>query len=104
MNKPPKKEPCGSRIETEIHNLWMVKTHLDVFLEMYCDSPRPMTEDQVWNYVAGIGNVLELQMEKLFDVYKQEFQLDEYATDEQKAYRELILSKLYKAKKRKSRK
>jgi len=57
-----------------------------------------MSEDEVWNYVSGIANVFDLHMEKLFDVYKQEFQLDEYATPEQIAYREKFLAEIFKKK------
>lgn len=100
---PHKKEPCSSRLETEIYNVWTTKDNIDVFLEMYCDSPKLMTEDQVWNYVAGIGNIFDLHMEKLFDIFKQEFQLDEYATPQQKAYREEFFDKVFKRKKGKKK-
>lgn len=81
----------------------MTKHSLDVFLQMYCDSPKVMNEDQVWNYVAGIANVFDLHMEKLYDVFKQEFQLDEYATPQQVAYREKFFAEVFKKKKGKKK-
>ena len=77
----------------------MTKNNLDVFLQAYADRPRIMSEDEVYNYVFGIANVFDLHMEKLFDVFKQEFQLDEYATPMQKEYRAEVLGNLFGKKK-----
>jgi hypothetical protein len=51
---------------------------LDVFLEQYYDRGTPMTEDEVYNYVFGIRNVLELRAEKLYDVHCKTFKIDHY--------------------------
>jgi hypothetical protein len=58
-----------------------------------------MTEDQVINGLLAISNAFELYWERLFDTYKQVWELDEYASEEAKAYREKLLKKIKKANK-----
>jgi len=65
------------------------------------DHPEVMTEDEMANQLIAVEYTLDLYCEKLFDEYKKIAQLDEYATDEAKAYREEMLKKIYKKKKKK---
>ena len=88
-------------LETHIHNLWAVKQQVSTLLWRYMDHPEVMTEDQMANQLIAIEHTLDLYCEKLFDEYKKIAQLDEYATDEAKAYREAMLNKIYKKKKKK---
>jgi hypothetical protein len=74
-------------LENAITNVWAVKEDLNLFLWRYLDHPQAMTEDEVWNMVAGISNVLDLRCEKLWDTYCKKFELDHYASEEKKAYR-----------------
>jgi hypothetical protein len=69
-------------LEEDILSLWSIKEDIDTFLKVYCDHPHPMSEDQVYNYLYSIGNVLDLRMERLWDTFSQCFELDEYASDE----------------------
>jgi uncharacterized LabA/DUF88 family protein len=69
-------------LEEDILKLWNIKEDLETFLQMYCDNPQPMTEDQVYNYLHSISNVLDLRMERLWDTFCQCFELDEYANEE----------------------
>jgi len=89
----------ASRLESDIHNLWTVKELIDVLIWRYGDHPDPLTEDQVINGLLAISNAFELHWERLFDTYKQVWELDEYAPEEAKAYREKLLKKIKKAKK-----
>ena len=77
----------GTDLEDAITNVWAVKDDLDLFLWRYIDHPTVMSEDEVWNMVAGIASVLDLRCEKLWDTYCKEFELDHYATEEKLAYR-----------------
>jgi hypothetical protein len=72
-------------LEQDITRVWSIKTDIDLFLWRYLDHPEPMTEDEVWNMVSGIGNTLELYCSKLWDDYCKKFELDDYASDEKKA-------------------
>lgn len=74
-------------LEDAITSVWAVKEDLDLFLWRYMDHPAAMTEDEVWNMVAGISSVLDLRCEKLWDTYCRKFELDQYATSEALAYR-----------------
>jgi hypothetical protein len=65
-------------LEDDIQAVWTTKEDILTFLTMYADRPQHMTEDDVYNYLFGIANVLDLRMQKLWDTYKQHFKLDEY--------------------------
>lgn len=79
-------------LEDAITSVWAVKEDLDLFLWRYMDHPAAMTEDDVWNMVAGISQVLDLRCEKLWDTYCKKFELDHYASEEKKAYRRAWLT------------
>lgn len=79
-------------LEDAITSVWAVKEDLELFLWRYADHPTAMTEDDVWNMVSGIANVLDLRCEKLWDTYCKKFQLDAYATEEALAYRKVWLT------------
>lgn len=87
-------------LETHIHNLWTVKEQVRTLLWRYLDHPEQMSEDEMANHLIAIEYTLDLYCEKIFDEYKQIAQLDEYATEEAKAYREKLLKKMYKKKKK----
>lgn len=87
-------------LETHIHNLWSVKEQVRTLLWRYMDHPEVMTEDDMANQLIAIEYTLDLYCEKIFDEYKQIAQLDEYATEEAKAYREKLFKKIYKKKKK----
>lgn len=74
-------------LEDDITSVWAVKEDLDLFLWRYADHPAAMTEDEIWNMVSGISQVLDLRCEKLWDTYCKKFELDAYATEEALAYR-----------------
>lgn len=82
--------------EYRIHQIWGIKEHVDLLMWRYADHPELMTEDQVINQLMAISNTLDLFCEKLFDEYKQHFELDEYASEEVKARREELFSKVFK--------
>lgn len=87
-------------LEPHIHNLWMVKEQVRTLLWRYMDHPEVMTEDDMANQLIALEFTLDLYCEKLFDEFKKIAQLDEYATEEAKAYRAKMLKKLDKKKKR----
>jgi hypothetical protein len=91
-------------LETVIHQAWQTSEDIDLFIQQYYDGPRPMTEDEVFNVVHGIKLLNDMRMEKLFDMYRRIFELDEYASDEVKAYREKVLSNLLPTKKKRKQK
>jgi len=86
-------------LEPHIHNLWTVKEQVRTLLWRYMDHPEVMTEDDMANQLIALEFTLDLYCEKLFDEFKKIAQLDEYATEEAKAYRAKMLKKLNKKKK-----
>ena len=81
-----------TEIEEGINAVWGVKDVINTFLWRYMDHPRPMTEDEVWNHLYSIECLLDLHCEKLMDTYCKVYELNEYASDEAKAYREKLLN------------
>jgi hypothetical protein len=84
-------------LEDDIARFYVIKDHVKLLTEQYIDSPRYMTQDEMWNQLAAIDSMLELYIEKAMDTYCQVFELNEYATPEQKAYREQFLSTFNKS-------
>jgi hypothetical protein len=76
-----------TEIEDGISAVWGLTDMLRTFLWRYCDHPKPMTEDEVYNHVYAIECLLDLHCEKLMDTYCKVYELNEYASDEVKAYR-----------------
>jgi len=86
-----------SHLEDDISRFYVIKDHVKLLTEQYIDSPRYMTQDEMWNQLAAIDSMLELYIEKAMDTYCQVFQLNEYATPEQKAYREEFIKNFNKS-------
>ena len=83
----------GIDLEEDIQNVWSVKEDIELLIWRYVDHPKHMTEDEVWNHLAGIAGRLDLYCEKLWDTYCKKFELDDYATPEKMAYRNAMLNK-----------
>jgi hypothetical protein len=87
-------------IESEIHFLYAIKDQLEALIWRYMDHPEPLSEDEMCNSLMAIQNHFELRWEKLFDTYKQVYQLDEYAPPEVIAAREKEFAKIFKKRKK----
>jgi len=77
-------------LEQDLLSLNSTTDDLDNFLQMYYDAPTKMTEDDIYNYVFGIRNVLKLRFEKAWDTYLQHFELDAYAKNNIAGYAPVI--------------
>jgi len=55
-----------------------VQHDLRLLQEAITDWPEYPTEDELCNYIMGIEYVTKLRQAKLWDVFKREFELDEY--------------------------
>jgi hypothetical protein len=74
-------------LEEAISNVWAVKEDIELLIWRFVDHPERMTEDEIWNHLAGIVSNFDLKCEKLWDTYCKKFELDHYASEERKAYR-----------------
>jgi hypothetical protein len=81
-----------TKIEDGIMDVWGVKDLVDTLIWRYIDHPKHMTEDEMWNHLEAISTLLNLHCEKLMDTYCQVYELNEYASDEVKEYREKVLA------------
>lgn len=68
-------------LEDAIYLAWRTSDDLDMFYHHHGDHPVPMTEDEVSNMIYAVKQLHDMRMEKLFDVFKREFKMDEYTTD-----------------------
>ena len=84
-------------LEDAISSVWAVKEDIELLIWRFIDHPVHMTEDEVWNHLAGLASVLDLRCEKLWDSYCKKFQLDAYATPEALAYRAEFLKGIREA-------
>lgn len=58
-------------LEQEILRVWGIKEDLEILLHKYIDSPRPMTEDEVSNYLSALVHILDLRCQKSFDTFEK---------------------------------
>jgi hypothetical protein len=81
MKKVSQENPFGktaSDIDEAIMQVWATTEDLGMLITKYVDAPEKMTEDEVWNAMEGVKQMLDLRCWHLRDVYKKYFQLDEY--------------------------
>ena len=65
-------------VENGIQSIRNTIDDIDAFIDMYVDSPKVLTEDEVWNYLEGIKSVLTLRVEQLWNAHIQREHLDGY--------------------------
>lgn len=58
-------------LEQAILASWSTKEDIDLFLEQYMDGPRPMTEDEVANYMLGLSAIHNARMERVWAIFEQ---------------------------------
>lgn len=66
-------------LEQKIMQIWNTKEDLMLLFKAYGDFPEEMTEDDVLNAILGIASIHELRCQDLFNAYKRQFKLDEWA-------------------------
>ena len=74
-------------LEDDIMKCWNVTEDLDIVLERVCDSPKfkdmpPELADKIANLMIGLKELYDMRFERLFDTYKQAYNLDEYRKQE----------------------
>lgn len=67
-------------VEDAIDQVAQTLHDMDAFICMYIDSPHTLSEDEVWNYLDGIRNVLKLRVGVLWDAHRQREHIDGYGT------------------------
>ena len=66
-------------LEQKIMQIWSTKEDLMLLFKAYGDFPEKMSEDDVLNAILGIASIHELRCQDLFNAYKRQFKLDEWA-------------------------
>lgn len=67
-----------TKIEDKIMRVWSTSDDLEDFITQYYEGTKPMTEDEVFNTIWGLKELHDIRCQRLFEAYKQVFQLDEY--------------------------
>jgi hypothetical protein len=62
-------------LEDAIMDVWHTAADLDLFLERHIEG-HPMSKDDVDNVILGLSKIHNMRCEKLWDVFKQVFNLD----------------------------
>ena len=83
-------------LEHDIMETWSIKEHLNLLGWRMMDHPEEMTQEDIWNHIWAIENSLDLRCMKLMDTFCQVFELNDYASDEVKEMRAMMLSELTK--------
>jgi hypothetical protein len=84
------------KMEERLYRAWATSDDIDDFVTEFYEGETRMTDDEVFNALWGLKELHDIRMNRLFDAFKQTFQLDEYAPDEVKELREHIFKNLGK--------
>ena len=68
-------------MEQAIMAVWSTCEDLKLFGEQYYDGPKEMTTDETFGHIDGIRSMLELRMNKLWEMYERKFELNQYCND-----------------------
>lgn len=59
-----------------------ISRDINLFLKKYLDNPKPLSEDEVSNYLMGLEYTARLRWENLWEVFCREFRLDHYSNSD----------------------
>ena len=65
-------------LEEAIHHVWSTVEDIRTVNEMMYDSDLVWDDDKRWNVMEGLAAVMECKCEKLWNIFKQVHELDEY--------------------------
>lgn len=66
-------------LEQDLMNFSQIIDELDMLHEKYIDGPKPMTEDEVSNYIFALQHMCKLRYDRVWDTFCQAFELDDYS-------------------------
>ena len=66
-------------LEEDLTTFSMIIEELDMLHEKLLDSPRPMTQDELSNYIFALQHMCKLRYDRVWDTFCQAFELDDYS-------------------------
>jgi hypothetical protein len=66
-------------LEQDLMNFSQIIEELDMLHERYIDGPKPMTEDEISNYIFALQHMCKLRYDRVWDTFCQAFELDDYS-------------------------
>lgn len=58
-------------LEQAILAMWSTKEDIDLLLEQYLDGPKPMTEDEVSNFLIGLAAIHDARGQRAFSIFEK---------------------------------
>lgn len=58
-------------LEQALLAMWSTKEDIDLLLERYLDSPVPMTEDEVSNFLIGLAAIHDARSQRAFHIFER---------------------------------
>ena len=65
-------------LEQDLMNFSQITDELDMLHEQLLDGPKPMTEDEISNYIFALQHMCKLRYDRVWDTFCQAFELDDY--------------------------
>ena len=66
-------------LEQDLMNFSQIIEELDMLHEQLLDGPKPMTEDEISNYIFALQHMCKLRYDRVWDTFCQAFELDDYS-------------------------
>lgn len=66
-------------LEEDLTTFSMIIEELDMLHEQLLENPRPMTQDELSNYIFALQHMCKLRYERVWNTFCQAFQLDDYS-------------------------
>ena len=66
-------------LEQDLKNFSQIIEELDMLHEQLLDGPKPMTEDEISNYIFALQHMCKLRYDRVWDTFCQAFELDDYS-------------------------
>jgi hypothetical protein len=66
-------------LEQDLMNFSQITDELDMLHEQLLDGPKPMTEDEISNYIFALQHMCKLRYDRVWDTFCQAFELDDYS-------------------------
>lgn len=67
-------------LEQDLTTFSMIIEELEMLHEQLLENPRPMSQDEMSNYIFALQHMCQLRYQRVWDTFCQTFKLDEYNT------------------------
>ena len=72
-------------LEQDLTTFSMIIEELDLLHEQLLENPRPMTQDEISNYIFALQHMCQLRYQRVWDTFCQTFKVDEYSPEQRQS-------------------